>query len=43
LNVPIGEYTRESIPLFVAVSLVTLALVFMPSLVLWVPNMFFGY
>jgi len=43
LKVPIGEYTRESIPLFVAVCLVALVLVFVPSLVLWVPNMLFGY
>jgi len=43
MKVPIGEYTRESIPLFTAVCLVTLALVFAPDLVLWVPNKFFGY
>ena len=43
LKVPIGEYTRESIPLFAAVSLVALLLVFTPGLVLWVPNMLFGY
>ena len=43
LKVPIGEYTRESIPLIVAVCLVALVLVFVPSLVLWVPNMLFGY
>ncbi|HEX7073254.1 MAG TPA: hypothetical protein VF226_04375 [Hyphomicrobiaceae bacterium] len=42
LNVPIGEYTRESIPLFAAVSLVTLVLIFVPGIVLIVPNMIFG-
>src|SRR5690606_11420933 len=43
LGVPIGEYTRESIPLFAAVSLVTLVLIVVPGLVLLVPNMIFGY
>jgi tripartite ATP-independent transporter DctM subunit len=43
LRVPIGEYTRESIPLFAAVSLVTLVLIVVPGLVLLVPNMIFGY
>lgn len=42
LRVPIGEYTRESIPLFAAVSLVTLVLIFVPGIVLIVPNMIFG-
>jgi tripartite ATP-independent transporter DctM subunit len=42
LRVPIGEYTRESIPLFVAVALVTLLLVFIPGLMLFVPNLIFG-
>lgn len=38
----VGAYTRESIPLFVAVAFVTLMLVFIPSLVLFLPNLFFG-
>lgn len=42
LRVPIGEYSRESVPLFLAVSAVTLLLVFVPGLVLWIPNMIFG-
>ncbi|MBO6718517.1 MAG: TRAP transporter large permease subunit [Rhizobiaceae bacterium] len=42
LKCPIGEYTRESIPLFVAVGLVTLLLIFMPQVVLFVPNLIFG-
>jgi tripartite ATP-independent transporter DctM subunit len=42
LKTTIGEYTRESIPFFVAVSLVTLALVFFPGLILMVPNLLFG-
>jgi tripartite ATP-independent transporter DctM subunit len=39
---PIGEYTRGSIPLFAAVALVTLVLAFIPSAVLFVPNLIFG-
>jgi tripartite ATP-independent transporter DctM subunit len=42
LKVPIGEYTRESVPLFIAVSLVTLLLIFVPSLVLFVPDALFN-
>jgi tripartite ATP-independent transporter DctM subunit len=42
LRVPIGEYTRESIPLFIAVGLVSILLVFVPGLVLFVPNLIFG-
>jgi TRAP-type C4-dicarboxylate transport system permease large subunit len=42
LRVPIGEYTRESVPLFIAVAVVSLILIFMPGAVLFVPNMIFG-
>jgi TRAP-type C4-dicarboxylate transport system permease large subunit len=42
LNVPIGEYTRDSVPLLIAVSAVTLLLVFVPAIVLFVPNLLFG-
>jgi tripartite ATP-independent transporter DctM subunit len=42
LRVPIGEYTRESIPLFAAVIAAALILVFVPGLVLFVPNLIFG-
>jgi tripartite ATP-independent transporter DctM subunit len=42
LKVPIGEYSRESVPLFVAVSLVALLLIFVPSLVLLVPDALFN-
>jgi TRAP-type transport system large permease protein len=42
LKVPIGEYTRESVPFFVAVGLVSALLVFVPDLVLFVPNLIFG-
>lgn len=42
LRVPVGEYTRESIPLFLAVSLVSILLIFVPAMVLFVPNLIFG-
>jgi tripartite ATP-independent transporter DctM subunit len=42
LKVPIGEYARESVPLFVAVSLVALLLIFVPWLVLLVPDALFN-
>jgi TRAP-type transport system large permease protein len=42
LKCPIGEYTRESVPLFIAVALVALVLVFVPGFVLFVPNLIFG-
>lgn len=42
LRCPIGAFTRESVPLFAAVAAVTLALVFLPGLVLLLPNLLFG-
>jgi TRAP-type transport system large permease protein len=42
LRCPIGEYTRESIPFLIAVSMITLLLVFLPELVLFVPDLIFG-
>jgi tripartite ATP-independent transporter DctM subunit len=42
LKCPIGDYTRESLPFLVAVSLVTLLLIFVPEVVLLVPNLIFG-
>jgi TRAP-type transport system large permease protein len=42
LRCPIGQYTRESTPFLIAVSLVTLLLIFMPGVVLVVPNWIFG-
>lgn len=42
LRCSVEAYTRESALLFAAVSLVTLALVFLPSLVLFLPNLIFG-
>ena len=42
LRCPIGEYTRESMPFLIAVSLVTLILIFVPEVVLFVPDLIFG-
>jgi tripartite ATP-independent transporter DctM subunit len=42
LRVPLGEYTRESVPLFLAVAGVTLLLIVIPGAVLLIPNLLFG-
>ncbi|HEU4380333.1 MAG TPA: TRAP transporter large permease [Hyphomicrobiaceae bacterium] len=42
LKCPIGDYTRESTPFLIAVSIVTLLLIFTPWLVLVVPDWLFG-
>jgi TRAP-type transport system large permease protein len=42
LRCPIGEYTRESIPFFIAACIVTMFLIFFPDFVLFVPNLLFG-
>ncbi|TCR64283.1 TRAP transporter large permease [Bosea sp. BK604] len=42
LRCPIGEYTRESMPFLIAVSLVSFLLIFFPQIVLFVPNLMFG-
>src|SRR5690606_17814502 len=42
LRCPIGEYTRESAFLFLAVASVTILLVFVPGLVLFLPRLIFG-
>jgi tripartite ATP-independent transporter DctM subunit len=42
LRCPIGVYTRESMPFLVAVSAVTLLFIFVPEIVLWLPNLIFG-
>jgi tripartite ATP-independent transporter DctM subunit len=42
LRCPVGVYTRESMPFLVAVSLLTLLLIFVPEIVLWLPNLIFG-
>jgi TRAP-type C4-dicarboxylate transport system permease large subunit len=42
LKCPVGAYTRESMPFLIAVSLVTLLLIFVPEIVLFVPDWLFG-
>ncbi len=42
LRCPIGEYTRESVPFFVAACAAILLLIFAPEIVLYVPNLIFG-
>ncbi|HVE49604.1 MAG TPA: TRAP transporter large permease [Casimicrobiaceae bacterium] len=42
LKCRIGDYTRESMPFLIAVSLVTLFLIFVPQVVLFVPDLIFG-
>jgi tripartite ATP-independent transporter DctM subunit len=42
LRCPIGDYTRESVPFLIAVSVVALFLIFAPGAVLWLPNLIFG-
>jgi TRAP-type transport system large permease protein len=42
LRCPISEYTRDSTPFLIAVTVVTLILIFVPSVVLLVPDMIFG-
>ncbi len=41
LKVRIGDYTRESMPLMLAISIVALILVFIPEVVLFLPNLLF--
>lgn len=42
LKCPIGEYTRESMPFLIAVSAVTLLLIFVPEVVMFLPDLLFG-
>jgi tripartite ATP-independent transporter DctM subunit len=42
LKCPVGEYTRESLPFLAAVSAVTLFLIFVPEVVLFLPDLLFG-
>ena len=42
LRCPIGVYTRESMPFLVAVAALTLLLIFVPQIVLLVPDLIFG-
>jgi TRAP-type C4-dicarboxylate transport system permease large subunit len=42
INCPPEEYTKYSLPFMGAVLLEMAILVFLPQVVLWVPNMIFG-
>jgi tripartite ATP-independent transporter DctM subunit len=42
LKCPVGQYTRESMPFLLAVSAVALVLIFVPEIVLAVPDWIFG-
>jgi tripartite ATP-independent transporter DctM subunit len=42
LRCPIEDYTRESMPFLIAVSVVTLLLIWLPGPTLWLPNLLFG-
>jgi TRAP-type C4-dicarboxylate transport system permease large subunit len=42
LKCSIWDYTRESVPFLIAVSVVTLLLIFVPEIVLFVPDLIFG-
>jgi tripartite ATP-independent transporter DctM subunit len=42
LRCPIEDYTRESMPFLIAVSITTLLLIFVPGIVLFMPNLLFG-
>jgi tripartite ATP-independent transporter DctM subunit len=42
LKCPVGAYTRESLPFLIAVSAVTALLIFVPEIVLVVPDLIFG-
>lgn len=42
LKCRIGEYTREALPFLAAVAAVTIALIFLPEVVLFVPDLIFG-
>lgn len=42
LKVKIGDYTRESVPLMLAISIITLVLVFIPEVVLFLPDLMFN-
>lgn len=42
LECPINDYTRESLPFLVTVSVVAALLIFFPSIVLFIPDLIFG-
>jgi tripartite ATP-independent transporter DctM subunit len=42
LKTSVGEYARESVPFFIAVAVVNLLIIFVPAVVLFLPNLLFG-
>jgi TRAP-type transport system large permease protein len=42
LRTSVSDYTRESVPFFLAVALVNILIIFAPALILFVPNLIFG-
>lgn len=42
LKVSLADYTRESMPFFIAVCAITILMIFTPTLVLWIPNLMFA-
>jgi tripartite ATP-independent transporter DctM subunit len=42
INCPPEDYTKESLPFMLAILLEIAILVFLPGIVLWIPNMIFG-
>ncbi|MDR1127412.1 MAG: TRAP transporter large permease [Treponema sp.] len=42
IDCPVEEYTKEALPFLAAVMLELAILVFLPDVVLWIPNMIFG-
>jgi TRAP-type C4-dicarboxylate transport system permease large subunit len=42
IDCPVEDYTKHSIPFMAAVLLEIAILVFLPGVVLWIPNMVFG-
>lgn len=42
MKVSLADYTRESLPFFIAVRAITLMMIFAPAWVLWIPNLMFS-
>lgn len=42
LGCPIEEYLKESLPFFAAIIILVIVLIFMPDVVLWLPNLVYG-
>ncbi len=42
LGCPVEEYLKESLPFFAAIIVLVILLIFMPNVVLWLPNLVYG-